>query len=729
MSSGLTKPMGPSEVDEPSAKAPLRLLLYIAGAGLWLLGTAIAFKIKNTQLFASGDGMYIRSLAHREFAWHLPLFSASLDWFQGLGDIFFAVNFRLVPDFIVGSFFGTSIAAKVATYEVLLLELTLSIIFFALSLGTSRAVAIAAAVATCLVFLPFKSPSLIYPITALIPHLGTLIAGALVAGAAFLHFGRKGWRSDLPFAIIFLALLLWLVFVSITMIVLIGPFMLLCIISGTIAAASSAERRFKIILVGIAALLLLSGPAIYFAGILLDTAAVVFNYELPNDRGTFFFTSILFHWRDFGPTGPLLLIFGVCGALLTAFDRKAPRTLWVFSITLLTYLGSRLSFAVVIVLFDFWRGPAPLYFEFFVIPLYAIFAAQLFSRVIGTMWRFFDLPLADMASSAAALFGSGAALAVLLATHSTSPDHSFHFPPAETSITKYLATATGLQPNSVFQGRTVNMSPRSIDRKVSWQEVYDYDAGVWLATGNAMRTAGLHFFGVPALFEYTPTISPFFYALITRTLALPGENQMRNIIILRDIDPRILAMLGVRFVVTDREYSGPATLRMTLPTAQRTYFLYEIADPNLGNYSPTTFDHAATATDIIARIQNPAFDPHREVIGAVPDDTSQLVPASHATLTFLGDSLRLRAESSGRSVILLPLEFSHCLKASVRGSNEPLLFRANLLETGILFSGSLDITLALDTGPFLNPACRLRDFFEARALHVGDVPPRVTGHS
>jgi hypothetical protein len=95
----------------------------------------------------------------------------------------------------------------------------------------------------------------------------------------------------------------------------------------------------------------------------LDTAAVIYNSELLNDRATFHFASILFHWRDFGPAGPLLVIFGVCGALLTAFDRTR-RTLRVFAITLLTYLSTSLIFVTLIVWFDFWRGPSPLYFEF-----------------------------------------------------------------------------------------------------------------------------------------------------------------------------------------------------------------------------------------------------------------------------------------------------------------------------------------------------------------------------
>jgi hypothetical protein len=101
-----------------------------------------------------------------------------------------------------------------------------------------------------------------------------------------------------------------------------------------------------------------------------------------------------------------------------------------------------------------------------------------------------------------------------------------------------------------------------------------------------------------------------------------------------------------------------------------------------------------------------------------------LVPAHNAYLTFGGGSLRLHAESDGRSIVLVPLEFSRCLETRALENEKPLLFRANLVETGVLFSGRLDTTLSLRTGPFLNPTCRLRDFFEARALQIGKVPPR-----
>jgi hypothetical protein len=177
-------------------------------------------------------------------------------------------------------------------------------------------------------------------------------------------------------------------------------------------------------------------------------------------------------------------------------------------------------------------------------------------------------------------------------------------------------------------------------------------------------------------------------------------------------------------VITDREYDGPASLRTSVPAKDRTLLLYEIANPNLGNFSPIEVRKLATATDIINRLGDSDFDPKAEIIADIAEEGERLVPAQNASLTFLGRSLRIQAESDSRSILLLPLEFSRCLEAKVTEGKKLALFRADLLETGILFSGRLDATLSVRTGPFLNPGCRLLDLFDARALKIGEVPPR-----
>jgi hypothetical protein len=702
-----------------------KILLTAALLAAWLVAAAVALYLKRTQLLLGFDGGYTLNLAHRQFEWDLPLFSESMDWFQGLGDVYFDVNFRLLPSFIAASIFANTTAAKVTVYEVVVCELSLAIVLFGITLGATRAISIAAALVTCITFLPFSHPALIYGILSLAPEMGSLIAGGLLAAIAFLRFGRRNWQADLPFALIAIALLSWSALVSITTMLLAAPFLLLCAISGIIAAGSSTERRCKFILVAVAGLLLIAcGPAIYLVSNILDTAAVVFPAELANSRASFMYASILFHWDTVGPAGPVLMGLGIAGAVLAAFDRSRG-TLRIFAITLLTYLATRLTFAMLVIFFDFWRGPGALYFEFYVIPLYAIFAAHLCGCVLDRLWRLSARTRPSRRSIETGLVGGAILVVLALAISTSNPDFAFPYPPTSTPITDILSQETGLTRGAEFRGRTASMIGRSIAGDVNWYDLHAIDGAVTLAIGNELRLVGLHYFGIPGFFQYTPTISPFLYALTSRLLALPGDKQTRNIMVLRQIDPRVLAMLGVRFVVTDRPYDGAATLRANVSTRDRTLLLYELATPNVGDYSPTTVNTIATAGDIIARLADPDFDPTRQVSANIPANTIGLVPAHSVRLNFEGASLRLRAESDGRSVLLVPLEFSRCLEATPIAYEKPLLFRANLLETGVLFSGRLDTLLRVRTGPFLNPACRLRDFFDARALGVGKVPRGV----
>ena len=694
---------------------------------LWLGGGMLALYLKHTQLFAGFDGGYMRDLARRQFELQVPLFSASVDLFQGLGDVFFPINLRLFPAFIAASPLGSGIAAKVVTYGCVLAELSLAIIFFGRSLGASRPVSIAAALMTCIALFPFYRSSLIHMIAALSPTIGTLIAAATAIAAAFLRFGRKNWLADLPFAFLIFALLAWSLLATSTSMILAGPFLLLCGVSGILAGTGRSERYCKIgLFLAAAALLVATGPALYLAGLVFETAASTFPLELGNDRATLYFASILFHWNSVGPAGPLLVILAVAGGLQTILERRH-RTLRIFAITLLTYLGTRLTFAVLTIVFDFWRGPSPLYFEFFVIPLYAIFAVLFLARVLDRMrhalgWR----PPTDTQIEAG-LVAAGVVLTIGFAAGTRSPDYGFQYPPKPTPFTELLAEETGMRPGSEFRGRTANMTGRSIDRGVTWLDLHGRDHAMSQQIGNEMRVAGLHAFGIPGFFEYGPTITPAFYVTTTRLLGSPNDMQMRSVGVLRDIEPRILAMLGVRFVITDAPFDGAARLRARLPVKGETLYLYEIARPNLGDYSPTVVRKPFAAADIIERLGNADFDPSREIIADVPGNAEGLVPARSSRLIFDGVSLRLEADSPGRSVLLLPLEFSRCLKVTSIRSGEPILFRANLLETGILFSERLDVTVSIRTGVFLDPGCRLQDYRDVTALRIGEVPPRSNG--
>jgi hypothetical protein len=104
------------------------------------------------------------------------------------------------------------------------------------------------------------------------------------------------------------------------------------------------------------------------------------------------------------------------------------------------------------------------------------------------------------------------------------------------------------------------------------------------------------------------------------------------------------------------------------------------------------------------------------------DIANGLVPANFESLTIERDGYRVKANSTGKSVLLLPIEFSRCWNITELHSGSPArLFRANLLLTGVVFEGKLDVRITFHTGPFNNPGCRLADRADSKAMAIENV--------
>lgn len=180
-------------------------------------------------------------------------------------------------------------------------------------------------------------------------------------------------------------------------------------------------------------------------------------------------------------------------------------------------------------------------------------------------------------------------------------------------------------------------------------------------------------------------------------------------------DPDILRMLGVRYIVTNVEtLDDRAALRaaVTAPDTPGVY-LFELSDANLATYSPTRFVKAATADEIANRIRD-----NRNRLDQIAVVSEDLPPtnakARNVAMTVELDGVRIRAVSDGPAHILLPVQFSHCLR--VVNSSPARLTRANLLQTLVSFEGALDARLEFHFGLFADNKCRLRDGQDNKAL-------------
>jgi hypothetical protein len=140
-----------------------------------------------------------------------------------------------------------------------------------------------------------------------------------------------------------------------------------------------------------------------------------------------------------------------------------------------------------------------------------------------------------------------------------------------------------------------------------------------------------------------------------------------------------------------------------------TVHLYEIKGANLGQFSPTEVTRAADYPTAVKMLRGQLDLQHRVVLLGTPEPEAKLVSASRSVLIALRDGYRVTASAPGRAILVLPVQFSHCWQ--IEHANEgalPRVFRANVVQTGILFDGDLDIRLRFDFEPW-RASCRLQD--------------------
>ena len=168
-------------------------------------------------------------------------------------------------------------------------------------------------------------------------------------------------------------------------------------------------------------------------------------------------------------------------------------------------------------------------------------------------------------------------------------------------------------------------------------------------------------------------------------------------------------MLGVRYIVTDGTLNSPLVTEVLqeASTAGTVLRLYEIQNANLGNLSPTKVIAADNYGDAVARLRDLRGQDTVVVLGtsSLPSD---LVPARQAELTVIKAGYHVEARSSGTSILVLPVQFSHCWQLVGKSTGKVGIFRANIVQIGLYFQGDLDVDLRFGLG-LLNSSCRRQD--------------------
>jgi hypothetical protein len=150
-------------------------------------------------------------------------------------------------------------------------------------------------------------------------------------------------------------------------------------------------------------------------------------------------------------------------------------------------------------------------------------------------------------------------------------------------------------------------------------------------------------------------------------------------------------------------------------------YLYEIKNPNLASYSPVKVIQINSVKEIFSKLASPNFSFESTVI--VQENLLQnLVKLKQSSMSFEPNIVHVQASSDGWSLVLLPLQYSHCFRLSPVTPNASIedvrLVRANLVQSALLFRESVDVRLHFEFGIGRNTDCRREDIMDIQTMGV-----------
>jgi len=160
-----------------------------------------------------------------------------------------------------------------------------------------------------------------------------------------------------------------------------------------------------------------------------------------------------------------------------------------------------------------------------------------------------------------------------------------------------------------------------------------------------------------------------------------GSRVQRNQVTFKSFNRGIAEMLGVRYVIALCDTDGVGGL----PIVERVNLLCirELSRVNVGNYSPTRVVLEQELEDPLSYMASERFDALREVV--TDQELNGLVPVVAAGFSAESGKVIVDVTTTGRSLIVLPVEYSSCMSVSSVAAPVKLL-RVNYLLTGLVVS-------------------------------------------
>jgi len=496
------------------------------------------------------------------------------------------------------------------------------------------------------------------------------------------------------------------------------------------------------------AVLLLSGAASYLFTLSQYTARVQFAQTLDRVRQPVYVSAM-----TYSPNMRYFYFACIVGWVLGIATLSGRARVLVMAATTACAAWAGYSIVYLLLLNVAWMPPIPIYVEQCLFPLYLAAAAAGYwgmvslmasllvrgvaplARGIGEAWRQ-PVPMpppsaqpaeVEIAPRSSRLMGATVVVTFLAAT----------IVPAK--VVKYALSDGRADAKTFYQPWT--NEPELIgflDENIGLANGLPFRGRINFFTPSGFTMATLWSHAIPTLNEINHLVTPEALYFIHAALEIDVRGYLNHFQVHWSNSPlnwKVLQLFGTRYVAATAELadeSNPALPPVTKPHRPEneedpkpgTWYIYELPHPNVGDYSPTVVMTARSGSDVIAAIGKPDFDFARQAVLSAPVP-EKLVPAHDMRLSIIRGGLHVSAKSAGTSLVILPKQFSHCLRAR---ESRVRFVRANLMMAGMVFSGDVDTDIVFDYGLF-SPGCRRKDLADLKQLDLKiDLPmPHLTG--
>lgn len=688
-------------------KSKPRLLIPTVWFGLASL-VYIALFSRRTDVL-SGDAQLSAMLSNYQSSDFGKTLGLRSDLLFGAGGLQGGFLFWLDPVSVIGSI-GSS------TYNHFLVALVSSIVVFVLAAKVFDAfdvawlVVVSAAAFTSIATLWGYSVALVdNELFGHVPQYASLLIVSLVILNCFLRVNGNSRARDFAFGLGFVISVLFLFVVLPHLLVTSLPLLIIVGISSMLKLLLRHKReafisRFVLVIFSTVILLLLKAPT-FLNGFYRYTAAS----EMP--LGAYNQPQILplhkFVFEAFFPTPSAEgnhVFQIICFLILAVFlirgvvKPTGRGQVWAMSVVAASFL---LVYRVWQSTWEFESGPRISYFIWMLSPLYAIAITSFVSEFAQNKFRSAYQYLKQKSNLLVAALASLILIALFLSPL-TSLRFSLKEPMPrsldELSVIPELLERVSLLDNGEFRGRVAYVLQEP-----------DYPLNI---SGR-----------IPLLNEYSHTLTPLAFKFYEKFLLDEDSPQLRNRFVLGIRNFDIYRMVGVRYLVVPKskfetQVESQIDENVKIIELGDENVLIDLGKPNLGSYSPVLVESANSLAAIFKTIDGDSFDVTKNVIvnGDVPVG---LIRADMTKFEISEGDILVSAKSSGRSMILLPIEFSNCWSVDSKGEGiaDAKIVRANGFLTGLVFDKVFEAKIKLRTGLFDNPSCRNKDLMAFRLLN------------